>query len=241
MPAVLVHGVPETTEVWGPLVERLERDDVVLLGLPGFGSPAPDFEPTKEHYASWLTDQLATFDQVDLVAHDWGGLLALRILADRPATVRSWALDMGDLDATFKWHDMAELWISSEGEGFMAAIVESTEADRGALLAASGVPEAGAAAMGRAFDQTMADCILALYRSATDIGGDWGPGIDQITGPGLILDAADDPFKAAGRSQRLADRTGAELLPLAEAGHWWMLDSPDMAADALQRFWSSLS
>lgn len=43
MPAVFVHGVPETTELWGPLVAELDRTDVVLLGLPGFGSEARGF------------------------------------------------------------------------------------------------------------------------------------------------------------------------------------------------------
>src|SRR5688572_15297609 len=41
MTAVLVHGNPETHAIWRPLVERLERDDVVTPQLPGFGAPAP--------------------------------------------------------------------------------------------------------------------------------------------------------------------------------------------------------
>ena len=41
MTAVLIHGVPETTRVWEPLVAHLEREDVHLLALPGFGSPLP--------------------------------------------------------------------------------------------------------------------------------------------------------------------------------------------------------
>jgi pimeloyl-ACP methyl ester carboxylesterase len=37
MPAVLVHGVPDTHRVWRALVGRLYRDDVITLSLPGFG------------------------------------------------------------------------------------------------------------------------------------------------------------------------------------------------------------
>ena len=53
MPAVFVHGVPETTKVWEPLVSHLDRSDIVLLGLPGFGSPLPDgFDATMHAYAN---------------------------------------------------------------------------------------------------------------------------------------------------------------------------------------------
>lgn len=240
MPALCVHGVPETTALWGALVDRLERDDVVLLGLPGFGSPAPDFEPTMHGYADWLTGELAAHDDVDLVTHDWGALLALRVLADRPANVRSWATDAGDLAGDFEWHDLAKLWISAEGDAFMDGVVAAPVEERAALLAGAGVPEAGATAMAEGFDATMAACILTLYRSSTDLGNAWGPGIDSIRGPGLVLDADVDPFRAPGRAQRLAERTGAAVEVLPGAGHWWMLDSPGPAADALQRFWSTL-
>ncbi|CAN5523730.1 alpha/beta hydrolase [soil metagenome] len=241
MPAIFVHGVPETTELWGQLTERLDRTDVVLLGLPGFGSSAPDFEPTMQGYATWLAVELGGYEDVDLVAHDWGALLALRHLAARPANIRSWAMDGGDLAPDFEWHDLAKLWISPEGEGFMTGLVGGPEADRAGLLIAAGVPESGAHAMARTFDETMAACILTLYRSSVDLGNEWGPGIDAIVGPGLVFDADADPFKTSESPLRLAARTGATVATLPGAGHWWMLDSPDAAAQALESFWSSRS
>src|SRR5690349_5183380 len=121
MTAIFVHGVPETSSVWQPLVDHLERDDVELLGLPGFGSPLPDrFDPTMHTYAAWLASELERYDQVDLVTHDWGAILALRVLADRPANVRSWVSDMGDLSADFQWHDTARTWQTpGDGEALM--------------------------------------------------------------------------------------------------------------------------
>ena len=241
MTAVLVHGVPETTAVWGPLVAALERADVVTLALPCFGCEQPDgFEPVMERYADWLAEQLAEHDEVDLVAHDWGGLLALRVLADRPASVRSWALDAGDLGDDFRWHDMALLWQTpGEGEAFMDGFVASSAEERAALLASTGVPETGARAMAEGIDVTMCDAVLALYRSATTIGTDWGPGIDRIEGPGLIVESVKDPYRAAGRARRLAERTGAQVLELPEAGHWWMLEDPEGVARHLEAFWAS--
>lgn len=238
MPAVFVHGVPETTAVWEPLVAHLRRDDVVLLELPGFGCPLPDgFEPTMEAYAQWLATMLAPLGDVDLVGHDWGALLALRVLPDRP--VRSWALDAGDLDEGFRWHDMARTWQSPEGDEFMRRMVDAPARERAALLEGAGVPEDHALGMAEAFDATMGSAILSLYRSATDIGTEWGPGIDRITGRGLLVESMQDPYRAPGRVRSLAQRTGAHTAPLPDAGHWWMLESPELSARILEAFWQS--
>ena len=242
MSAVFVHGVPETTKVWEPLVSHLEREDVVLLGLPGFGTPRPDgFDATMHTYAAWLAEQLTAYDEVDLVTHDWGALLALRVLADRPANVRSWVSDMGNLDPTFEWHDTAKTWQTpGDGEALMEVFVGAELADRAAILLGVGVPESGATTMAEGFDRTMADAVLDLYRSATDVGNEWGPGIDQIDAPGLIIQSMLDPFRSPGRVPALADRTNAEIATLAEAGHFWMLDEPEESAQIITDFWESL-
>lgn len=242
MTAVFVHGVPETTKVWEPLVSHLERDDVVLLGLPGFGSPLPDgFDATMYTYADWLAEQLTAFDEVDLVSHDWGAILTLRVLADRPANVRSWVSDMGDLNASFEWHATAKTWQTpGDGEAFIDGFIGAPVVDRAVLLGAIGVPEPGATTMAENMDPTMGDAILKLYRSATDVGNEWGPGIDSIDAPGLLVQSMKDPFRSPGRVETLADRTNAEIATLAEAGHFWMLDEPEESAQIITGFWESL-
>ena len=242
MTVVLVHGVPETTVVWEPLIAALGHDDLACLPLPGFGtSLPPDFVADMESYADWLADELAPLGPVDLVAHDWGALLALRVLAERPGSIRSWAVDAGDLDAGFRWHDLALLWQTpGDGESFMEGMLAASVDERAQLLAASGVPTDGATPMAESFDATMADAILRLYRSATTIGTDWGPGIDAIARPGLVVESMLDPFRSPGRAERLALRTGAQVLRLAEAGHWWMIEQPTEAAAGLTSFWARL-
>lgn len=243
MVAVLVHGVPETPSVWAPLANALDRSDVALLQLPGFGCPLPPgFEPTMHRYAEWLAGELQGFDEVDLVSHDWGAILSLRVLADRPANVRSWATDMGDLDESFRWHDTARVWQTpGEGEALMDAMVGAGPEDKAALLQGVGVPAEHAPEMARHVDATMGEAILTLYRSAVDVGQEWGPGIDSISVPGLVVESGKDPFREPGRARRLAERTGAELLELPEAGHFWMLEDPPVVAAALTRFWGGLA
>lgn len=240
MTAVFVHGVPETAEVWEPLLAHLDRDDVALLELPGFGCDIT-FEPTMHNYADWLRLALGGFDEVDLVAHDWGGLLALRVLADEPANVRSWAVDIGDLSPDFRWHDIAlVMQTPGEGEALMEGILAAEGAEKVQLLEASGIPAVGAASMAEHWDARMAECILALYRSAVDIGNEWGPGIDDIVAPGLVVESMQDPFRSPARAERLARRAGARVVELPDAGHWWMLESPEASAAMLTEFWSSL-
>ena len=88
MPAVLVHGVPETERLWSSLLSRLSRSDVLTLGLPGFGNPRPaGFGATMDDYAAWLMDEVGTVEgPVDLVGHDWGAGFTLRLVSLR----RTW-------------------------------------------------------------------------------------------------------------------------------------------------------
>lgn len=239
MTAVFLHGVPETPAVWEPLVAHLERNDVALLQLPGFGCALPDgFEPTMQGYADWLSLELSAFDQVDLVAHDWRAILSLRVLAARPSNVGSWAVDMGDLGPDFRWHDSARTFQTpGKGEDLIDGMVGASPADRASLLTAIGVPEPHAARMAADLDATMGAAILVLYRSAVDVGNEWGPGIDDIRSRGLIIASVLDPFRSADRARRLAQRTGADLVELPECGHFWMLEQPKHCAQMLTEHW----
>lgn len=239
MTAVFVHGVPETPAVWEPLVAHLERGDVELLQMPGFGCSLPDgFEPTMHGYADWLALELSAFDEVDLVAHDWGAILSLKVLAAQPANVRSWALDIGDLGPDFRWHDAARTWQTpGDGEALIDGMVGASPADRAALLTAVGVPEAHAPAMAADLDATMGAAILVLYRSAVDVGNEWGPGIDDIRSRGLIVASMLDPFRDTERARRLASRTGADMVELPDCGHFWMLEQSERCAQILTEHW----
>jgi pimeloyl-ACP methyl ester carboxylesterase len=112
MPAVFVHGVPDTPEVWDGVVCRLGRKDVVRLALPGFACPLPlGFGATKEEYVDWILGQLATLTgPIDLVGHDWGGLLVTRVVSVRPTVARSWAVGAAPLDREYVWHQAARAW-----------------------------------------------------------------------------------------------------------------------------------
>ena len=56
MPAVFVHGVPDTQRVWRALITRLRRDDVVTLSLPGFGCEIPTGFDCSPRLVIWGAD-----------------------------------------------------------------------------------------------------------------------------------------------------------------------------------------
>lgn len=245
MPVALVHGVPETDRLWEPLRAHLRRDDVVALRLPGFGCPRPEgFAATKEAYVAWLADALAELGQsgpIDLVGHDWGGGLVVRLVSLHPELVRSWVTDAAALaDPAYEWHENAKMFQTPElGEELLAGLVALSGEEQAQTMAAFGAPEGRSQGL-TGIDQTMADCILALYRSAVDVGTEWEPGFKDVPRPGLVVVPSDDAFLPAANTRAAAARAGARLAELPGRGHWWMLEDPEQAAELLHDFWAGL-
>ena len=68
---VLVHGVPDTADLWSPMRAELARDDVVALALPGFGVPLPPgFAARDDDYAAWIVAQLERIGAPELARRE---------------------------------------------------------------------------------------------------------------------------------------------------------------------------
>jgi pimeloyl-ACP methyl ester carboxylesterase len=227
MTVVLVHGNPETEALWDPLSERLEAlgyDDQVRLSPPGFGAPVPDgWTATVDEYRDWLVAELEGIGRpVDLVGHDWGGGHVLNVAMTRPDLLRSWCSDVvGIFDPDYVWHELAQDW-QTPGVG-EAAIAERLDTP--------------------AFDATMGECILALYRSAAQpVPAELGRRLEAAAArPGLAVLATEDHFVGTDEQRhRAAVRAGAREEVLDGLGHWWMTQDPDRGAAMLARFWHSV-
>jgi pimeloyl-ACP methyl ester carboxylesterase len=247
MPAVFVHGNPETPAVWDPLLRHLSRSDITALQLPGFGVPAPSgFDATKDDYIAWLAGELeALGPPVDLVGHDWGGLFVLRLACTRPDLLRSWSSDVaGVLHPDYVWHDFAQIWQTpGAGEQWVQDTTAAPREERVNLLIGAGATPDMAAVFADALDAEMGRCILALYRSAAQPAmAIWGQ--DAEAGrkrPGLVAVPMDDPFTGGpAMAEEMATRMGAEVARLDGLGHWWMLHDPTKGAEILESFWDSV-
>ncbi len=246
MPAVFVHGNPETAAIWDELFQSLARTDVIALSPPGFGSQVPlGFDASANAYLQWLeaeVERVGREGPIDLVGHDWGGLHVARLAMSRPDLIRSWVSDaVGALEPEYDWHDNAQQWIAPEiGEKSIAAIVGLSVEDRTNLLSGLGLGKA-AGKVAPAIDAQMGECILRLYRSAAQPalkqwGQDWAKAAAR---PGLVIAASEDPYTGGEKlTLRAADRAAARVVKLEGRGHWWMCEAPQEGARALTEFWA---
>jgi pimeloyl-ACP methyl ester carboxylesterase len=238
MPAVFVHGVPDTPALWQPLIAKLKRHDVVTLSLPGFGNKRPaGFMPTKESYVDWIIVQLERIEgPVDLVGHDWGALLVARIVSLRPDLIRTWNAGAAPLHPDYVWHDTAKIWQTPvQGEEFMKLFSGEPVI---AALAAQGQGDALARETVSHIDDEMKACILTLYRSAVNAGAEWYADLKRAPNTGLILWGENDPYADKKFGEHLARDTGGKFQLMRDCSHWYPAQDPAAMAAALEAHWS---
>ena len=247
MPAVFVHGNPETSVIWGALFAALERDDLIALSPPGFGAPTPaGWKATREEYVAWLAAELDDIDgPIDLVGHDWGGGHVLGYLLENPEAVRSWCVDLiGILHPDYVWHDAALVWQTPIiGEENIAAMVSAPTSDLAAMYEALGMSAEVAADVASAVNTDMGAAVLGLYRSAAQpVLAELGRNAEVLRArPGLMINAENDHYVGTDEmAQVSADRAGARVVRLAGVGHWWMCEAPEIGAATLESFWASV-
>ena len=245
MPAVLLHGNPETPAIWGPLRDVLQRSDVVTPRLPGFGASAPAaWGASKEEYVDWLITELAAIGEpVDLVGHDWGGALVARVACLRPDLIRSWVCDVaGVFHPDYVWHDFAQIWqTAGAGEQYFLDAVAAPLEVRERRFVSLGMPSNVAADVAAASNAEMGRCVLALYRSAAQPAMvTWGNDAEAAAARrGMVIINSEDPFVGTrSMAEEMGHRMGATIDIHEGLGHFWMMQDPNRGATTLERFWA---
>ncbi|MFI6937058.1 alpha/beta fold hydrolase [Streptomyces sp. NPDC050287] len=250
VPAVFVHGNPETDAIWDPLLAELDRAGFPRAGLiclspPGFGAPLPEgFGATVGAYRDWLIGALEDIGEpVDLVGHDWGGAHVVNVAVSRPELLRSWASDvLGIFDPDYVWHELAQRWQTpGVGEADVAERFGAAVGTRTRSLVERGMSRPVAEHIATAQDETMGRAVLALYRSAAQpVMAGLGHHLEQAARrPGLALLATEDRLVGTDlQRRRAARRAGARVDTLDGLGHWWMTQDPARGARALTAFWT---
>ncbi len=227
-PVLWLHGVPNSSEMWTPF---LERAGGIAVDLPGFGrsgkSGALDY--SIDGYATFVErflDHLG-IERVALAMHDWGGV-GLVFAQRQPERVeRLAAIAVVPFLPGYRGHRVARLWRTPVvGElvmGFTSARTLRL-ATRGANLPASFYDE-----VMRHFDHGTQRAILRLYRSASPpalaaAGADLG----AVGAPALVLWGDRDPYLPARLADELAAALGGhtEVVHIPGAGHWPWLENP---------------
>lgn len=131
---VLLHGYGETGDMWAPMAADLVRDHrVIVPDLRGLGlssKPAGGFD--KKNQAGDVAGVLAALgvEQIDLVAHDIGNMVAFQFAAQRPERVRCLALIDAPVPGVGPWDEILKnplLWHFRFGGPDMERLVAGRE------------------------------------------------------------------------------------------------------------------
>jgi pimeloyl-ACP methyl ester carboxylesterase len=234
MPKLYLHGIPTSSDDW---LELLARTGGIAPDLIGFGRSG------KGGHLDYSVAGLAEFverfaghvgvDELKIVGHDWGAVVALAFADRHPGRVRRLVLlnPPPPPGGSTEWPRIIRLWRSrGVGELVMGATTKGLLARtlRRGSVRPDAWPDARVAEVWSQFDQGTQRAILRLVRSAVDdvIGGGGSlPGDGQAA----IVWGEQDPWYPPAVAGAYAIRLpGSTVEPVAGAGHWPWLDRPEV-------------
>jgi pimeloyl-ACP methyl ester carboxylesterase len=233
-PVLYVHGVPTSSDIWVPF---LERTGGIAPDLQGFGRSGKrgDLDYTIAGFDRWLERflEFAGVERVRLVVQDWGavGLVFAQRFPER--IERLVVIDAVPLLPGYRWHPTARIWRTPGlGELLMGSTNKWTLR---LILRSSGVASGRAldqlvAAIAPHFDQGTQRAILRFYRtSPPDVLARAGERLGDLACPALVIWGDRDPFCPARFADAYAAALpNAEVLHLPDASHWPWLQRPDV-------------
>lgn len=243
-PVILLHGIPTWGYLWHGIIPALAGSHRVLApDLLGFGysDKGDNFDRSIARQAEMIDAWLEALgiEGADMVAHDIGGGVALRLATLFPHRVRrlcvmnsvcydSWPVEMMLQLGHPSVYRKASAKTMTAGmklglkQGFASSADE--EAIEGLLAPYS--TEVGK---------------LSLIRNATALNTNLTTEITrllpQVRAETRILWGEDDKFQPVEYGERLAwDIPGARLVRISDARHFVMLDQPDEVAGQIASF-----
>jgi pimeloyl-ACP methyl ester carboxylesterase len=239
---VLCHGTPWSSELWRPCAEALAPNFTFhLWDMPGYGlsSKRPEHRVSLDVQGELFADLLAEWGLASphVVAHDFGGAVALRAHLLHGARVASLALV--DVVALAPWGseyfrlvrehaDVFSALPAAVHEGALRGYIEGASQRRLApeamdALVAPWVEGPGQAAFYRQIaqsDQAYTDEIESRY--------------GELAVPVLVVWGREDTWIPVDRAHRLSRLIpGAQLRIIDGAGHLVQLDQPEALAATL--------
>jgi len=241
-PVVCVHGFPESSRMWEPLMSKLAAAGrrSVAPDLYGLGDSSDDSPATFEHNLEAFTEFVAKQDlgPAVLVVHDWGGFVGLAWACDHPEDVTALVISDTGFFSDGKWHGMADAIRGDQGEAVVAAIDHDGFA---ALLRSAGDAFDGdaIAAYWKPYEEGRGQrTTLDFYRSMDfEKLEPWQGKLAQLGVPALILWGADDEFAPIAGARRLQrEIPGSKLVAFDGVGHFVFDEEPERSAAEVLAF-----
>ena len=248
-PVVCVHGFPESSRMWVPLLEAVAAagrrglaPDLYGLGDSGDDFGPATFEHSLERFGEWV-DTLG-LGRIAVAVHDWGGFIGLAWACSNPDRVDALVVSNTGFFADGKWHGMAKLLRSEQGEeiigaldrdGFATLMNSNGETFSADDLDAYWTPFA-AEAEGRGQRAT-----LEFYRSMDmEKLEPWQGKLAEIGAPALLIWGADDRFAPLAGAKRFErEIPGAKLVAIEGGGHFVFDEHPERAVAETVQFLTS--
>jgi pimeloyl-ACP methyl ester carboxylesterase len=244
---VFVHGNPGSADDWGPLVEAAGGAGMRALAfdLPDFGETAapPGFEHTVPGYAGFVGAALAALgvERIHLVAHDFGGPIALTWAAEHVDALASVTLiDTGVLPG-YRWHRLARIW-RTPGLGEVFQATATRRAFRWLLNRNEprGLPRPFVDGLYDHYDRRTRRAVLKLYRATGDPGGESAEATRLLAPhdvPALVIWGEHDAYLPATFAVRQREAfPSADVHVLPASGHWPFADAPQTVERLLVEF-----
>jgi pimeloyl-ACP methyl ester carboxylesterase len=239
-PIVLLHGNPDTHEVWGSTIARLGAFRCIAPDLPGFGESAPGAGHTLEDQSAWvaqLVDRLK-LDRFHLVCHDIGGVYGCAFATEHGGRLQSLTISNTIFSPDYTWHFWARVWrtrwLGELSQKLLNRPLFVRELRRGSPR----MPRAYAEQAYTKLTPTTATEVLRWYRAMDpEVWRGWNERLREVTArvPTQVLWGDLDPF--IGKAQ--ADRFGGEVHHFEDCGHWAMLEEPERFAAQIARLASA--
>ncbi len=243
VPALCLHGFPETSYMWRRVLTALADSGSRALApdLPGFGDSPADRPGTWERHTRAVERfrRELGLERVSLIVHDWGGLIGLRWACEHPEAIAALVISSSGFFPDGKWHGMARA-LRTAGEGERMVATMNRDGFTQMLAAVStGIDATAAAEYWKTFEtEDGRQGVLDLYRS-----GDFSKiarydgRLAELGAPVLILWGEHDLFAPLGGAYRFKQEIpDAKLVVLKGAGHFVYADEPERCATEIVEF-----
>jgi pimeloyl-ACP methyl ester carboxylesterase len=243
-PVILIHGIPTWCYLWLRLIFVLsEQNRVIAPDLIGFGysDKSDNFDRSIARQTEMIDALMEKMgiEQANIVAHDIGGGVALRLATLYPHRVNK--LCVMNSVSYDSWAIEAMIQLGHPSAYYMASASTTVATLRQMLK--------------QGFNETPDDEVLdgifapystevgklSLIRNATALNTNLTTEIThllhKIEARTLILWGMDDKFQLLKFGKRLSDDIpNAKLIQIKDAGHFVMLDQPEEVADHVSSF-----
>lgn len=223
-----LHGLVDRIEIWDRLARPLsERGRVACIDQRGHGeSEAPPGPYRREDLASDVSAAIRELEaeKIVLVGHSMGGIVSMTTALTHPQQVAGLVL-IGTAsqcnEKTAGWYERIARAGEKDGNAGLARAIYGGKSKKVIKGDARGIAE-------------VTRTLKSLYEDPLT------PKLSAVTCPVLLIVGDNDPMGPKASSIIAARFPDAELVTVADCGHWVHVDEPEAVLDAIDRFLARL-